>query len=667
MNNGSPEKDLIKSTEEENQISVSSITHAASAHYGDESDDVPVEHHSDEEDREDETSESESIFKQYGEFTPEQLYKEAAILIKENHVEAIKQHIEAIKRHLMYHLDEERKQKLHDYLENGGEEIDFSYDQPLRSKFKDLYKQYKEKLNTYYKEKKEQLENNLHQKELILDELKSLAMNPDITEEVFEKVRALQDKWKKIGPIPYGKAEHIYRTYTFYLDKFYDNLKLNKDFRDLHFRKNQEIKEEIIQKARELADKSFDKISDFTKAVRALEKEWRESGPAPKENRETLAKIFLQLLDEIKSKKTEFAQALKKEKEEKINQKKAILEELKSLDLESCNTHDAWQNLTMELTAYTEKFKKIGRVLHDENDKIWDEFNTIIRNIVKKKNAFYKQFKQVQNENYQKKKELIELAKQRVNTEDWDEGVNFFKKIQSEWKKIGPVPRKVSETMWNEFRELCNLFFDRYHNHLKEKDKELYDNLEKKKILFEELKQIDSDKISVPFLREQIEKWKTLGKIPADGREIEKEFHKLIDSLFQKLDMDKENIYLIRFETKMQGLWDTGDQNAVYIERQRLQRQYEDLKKDLQQLQNNINLFSNKSNSNPFIKEVEKNIERHKSSLDILAKKLNILSQFPLESIKAERGQKRDSSTEKTASKFKNKGSKFKRSSNRSN
>ena len=664
MNNGLSEKDLLKPTEEENKKSIITNTDAASGYHGEESDDASDEHHSDEDDHEDETSESESIFKQYGEFTPEQLYKEAVSLIKNNHVEAIKQHIDAIKIHLMYHLDEERKEKLNDFLDNGGEEIDFSYEQPLRTKFKDLYRDYKEKLKAYYKEKKEQLETNLHQKELILDELKNLAMNPDITEEIFEKVRILQEKWKKIGPIPYNKAEHIYRTYTFYLDKFYDNLKLNKDFRDLHFRKNQEIKEEIIQKARELADKNFERIADFTKAVRALEKEWRESGPAPRENRETLVKTFLGILEEIKSKKSEFSEALKKEKEEKINQKKAILEELRALNIDSYNTHEAWQNLTKELTSYTEKFKKIGRVLHEENDKIWDEFNTIIRNIVKKKNAFYKQFKQIQNQNYQKKKELIELAKENVHRVDWEDAVNFFKKLQSDWKKIGPVPRKVSETMWNEFKDLCNSFFDRYHDFLKEKEKDLIDNLVRKKALYEELKQLDSEKLSIPFLKEQIEKWKTLGKVPAEDREIEKDFHKLIDSLFEKLDMDKENIYLVRFETKMQGLWESDERNAVYAERQRLQHQYEELKRDLQQLENNINLFSDKSVSNPFIKEVEKNILRHKANLETVTKKLSILSQFPFESIKAGRGYKSEHSRDKNLSKSK-KGSKFKKPSKR--
>lgn len=664
MNNELPEKDINKSATEEKLISGEKKNTSESSVILDDQDQVVVEHHSDEEDHDDEASETDSIFKQYSEYTPQQLYKEAVSLIKSNHVEAIKQHIEAIKRHLMYHLDEERKEKLQEFIEEGGDEIDFSFVQPLRLQFKELYKEYKEKLNSYYKEKKEQLESNLQQKELILEELKTLAMNPDITEEVFEKVRALQDKWKKIGPIPYNKAEHIYNTYSFYLDIFYDNLKLNKDFRDLHFRKNQEIKEEIIQKARELLEKNFDKIADLNRAVRALEKEWRESGPAPKENRENLIKTFIEVLDRIKNKKSELAEILQKEKEEKINQKKSILEELRSLDLNSYQTHDAWQNLTKQLTEYTERFKKIGRIIHPENDKIWEEFNATIREIIKKKNAFYKEFKQVQNQNYQKKKQLIELAKQNLERTDWDEGVNFFKKIQADWKKIGPVPRKVSESMWNEFKDLCNSFFDRYHAFLKEKDKQLFDNLENKIRFIEQLRQVAPENLTVSFLKEQIEKWKSLGKVPSESREIEKEFHKVIDSLFEKLDMDKENIYLTRFETKMQILWDSDDKNAVYIERRRLQQQYDELKKELLQLENNINLFSDKSSSNPFIKEVEKNINRHKANLEILSKKLNILTQFPIESYKPDYSNRGNKLRDNKFSDSK-KSKKFKKSSDR--
>ncbi|GCD76609.1 hypothetical protein JCM31826_00910 [Thermaurantimonas aggregans] len=640
MNNGLHENEVAKTVDDQNEITVTSTPETTSIPQNDELDDIIQEHHSDEDDHEDEASESDSLYSKYADYTPEQLYKEAVSLLKHNHVSAIKQHMEAIKRHLLYHLDEERKDKLHAFIEEGGNEIDFSYEQPLRIKFKELYKEYKDKLNAYYKEKKEQLENNLHQKQLILEELKELAMNVDITEEIFEKVRTLQEKWKKIGPIPYNMAEHINRTYSFYLDRFYDNLKLNKDFRDLHFRKNQEIKEEIIQRALELADKTFERIADFNKAVRALEKEWRETGPVPYENREALAKAFYEAIDKVRSKKSELAELVKKEKEEKISQKKAILEELRSINLDEINTHEGWQNLTQSLSSYTERFKKIGRVLHEENDKIWEEFNAAIREIKKRKNAFYKQFKQIQQQNLQKKKELIELARQNAERTDWEEGVNFFKKLQADWKNIGPVPRKFSESVWNEFREFCNSFFDRYHAYLKEKEAELYKNYENKKAQLEELKTTPSDNISVPFLKEQIEKWKALGKVPTEYRDIEKEFQKLIDALFEKLDLDKENIYLVRFEAKMQALWDADDKQAVYIERQRLLHQYDDLKKDLQKLENNINLFSNKSSSNPFIKEVEKNIARHKANLELVAKKLEILDQFPLHEVKIERTQR---------------------------
>lgn len=651
MNNGLHENEVAKTVDDQNEITATSAPETASNSQNDELDDIVQEHRSDDDVHDDDASESDSLFSKYADYTPEKLYKEAVSLLKHNHVSTIKQHMEAIKWHLIYHLDEERKDKLHAFIEEGGNEIDFSYEQPLRIKFKELYKEFKDKLNAYYKEKKEQLENNLHQKQLILDELKALAMNVDITEEIFEKVRNLQEKWKKIGPIPYNVAEHINRTYAFYLDKFYDNLKLNKDFRDLHFRKNQEIKEEIIQRALDLADKTFERIADFNKAVHALEKEWRETGPVPYENREALAKAFYEAIDKVRSKKSELAELIKKEKEEKIAQKKAILEELRSINLDEITTHDGWQQLTQSLSSFTERFKKIGRVLHEENDKIWEEFNATIREITKRKNAFYKQFKQVQQQNLQKKKELIELAHQNVDRTDWEEAVNFFKKLQADWKNIGPVPRKISESLWNEFRELCNSFFDKYHAYLKEKEAELYKNYEDKKALLEDLRNTPADNISIPFLKEQIEKWKTLGKVPAEYRDIEREFHKVIDGLFEKLDLDKENIYLVRFEAKMQALWDADDKQAVYTERQRLLHQYEDLKKDLQKLENNINLFSNKSSTNPFIKEVEKNIARHKANLDLVAKKLEILNQFPLHEVKIERQSRNEKQRERNQGK----------------
>lgn len=633
MSNTFSEHEEIKSTVEESEVSKTVISENESTAKNDELDDTVIEQQDDEDHHEADEQQSDNIFKQYENDTPEELYKKAVKLIKNQPITEIKEHIEAIKRHLLFHLDEERREKLQAFVEEGGNEIDFSYDQPLRQKFKEVYNEFRQKLNEYYKKRKEELESNLYQKKLILEELKSLSMNADITEEIFDRVRALQENWKKIGPIPYSESEHIYRLYHFYLDKFYDNLKLNKEFRDLHFKKNQEKKEEIIQKAKELLESEFEKISDLTKAIKLLEKEWREVGPVPKENREELWKTFNEILDQVRNKKSELSELIKKEREEKIQQKKAILQELESIPLDEIKTHDQWQELIKKIPSYTERFKKIGRVLHPENDAIWQQFNAAIRNIIRAKNAFYKEIKQVQSSNLEKKRELVRLAIENVDRTDWDEAVNFFKKIQSDWKKIGPVPKKYSESIWNEFRETCNKFFDRYHEYLKEKDKELYDNLEKKKQFLEEIRNISEDVISLQYLTQQIEHWKSLGKIPPGNQEVEKEFHRLIDSYFEKLDLNKDEIYLIRFELKMNNLWEQGDKLAVYNERQRLVRMYDEVRKELNLLENNINLFTSKSGGNPFVKEVEKNIQRHKENLERIVKKLEILNKFSFEDL----------------------------------
>ncbi|GCD79773.1 DUF349 domain-containing protein [Schleiferia thermophila] len=637
MSNNFSEQEEMKTTFVENEVNKTAITDNESTAKSEELDDNVLEHQDDEDHHEADEQHSDNIFKHYEEDSPEELYKKAVKLIKNELVTEIKEHIEAIKRHILFHLDEERREKLQAFVEDGGNEIDFSYEQPLRQKFKEIYSEFRQKLNEYYKKRKEELESNLYQKKLILEELKTLSMNADITEETFERVRTLQDNWKKIGPIPYSESEHIYRLYHFYLDKFYDNLKLNKEFRDLHFKKNQEKKEEIIQKAKELLESDFEKISDLTKAIKLLEKEWREVGPVPKENREELWKTFNEILDQVREKKSELSELIKKEREEKIQQKKEILRELETIDLNEIKTHDQWQELINKIPSYTERFKKIGRVLHPENDTIWQQFNSTIRNIIRAKNAFYKAIKQVQGTNLEKKRELVRLAAENVERTDWDEAVNFFKKIQSEWKKIGPVPKKYSESVWTEFRETCNKFFDRYHEYLKEKDKELFDNLEKKKLFFEELKNIAESSISPDYLTQQIEHWKSLGKVPPGNQEIEREFHKLIDSYFEKLDLNKNEIYLIRFELKMNNLWEQGDKLAVYNERQRLVRMYDEVRKELNLLENNINLFTSKSGGNPFVKEVEKNIQRHKENLELIVKKLEVLNKFSFEDLKVDK------------------------------
>jgi hypothetical protein len=261
------------------------------------------------------------------------------------------------------------------------------------------------------------------------------------------------------------------------------------------------------------------------------------------------------------------------------------------------------------------------------NNDIWDLFKEATRKFNRKKNEFYKGLKKDQIINLEKKNKLVELAESLKDSDDWKATTDVMKKIQADWKKIGHVPKQQSDEVWNKFRAACNHFFDRLSDHNKGKESKLYANLEAKKALLEDLKVIelkDDNKKAINQLKEVISMWKSCGKIPRSENSIEKEFNKIIDSHFEKLDLDKAESDMIRFRNKIDGFVQDDDMKKVYHERDIIRRKMEEIRKEISQLDNNLGFFNVDENS-PLVKDVKKKMAAHMENLKAWKSKLDYL------------------------------------------
>lgn len=562
--------------------------------------------------------------KDYHAMSKEVLADEFEKLLKKEKVQALKEHIEEIRAEFNAKFDEELEEKKEEFLAEGGNIIDFHYSTPLKKRFNSLYFDYKEKRNKYYQQLKQDLNQNLEKRQQIIEELKGLIDVEENINTTYKHFKDLQDRWKTAGAIPRDKYNTVWNTYHHHVENFYDFLHLNREFRDLDFKHNLEQKLKIISRAEELTQET-----DTNRAFRELQmlhKMWKEDlGPVEREFREDIWQKFSDATKKIHDKRQEYFELLEKEFEKNLEKKEEIIGMITEIADTNYTSHKLWQQKIKEVEALREKFFNAGKVPRNVNDQTWKKFKETVRTFNRNKNSFYKNQKKEQYHNLEKKLELVQIAEDNKDSDDFKATTPLMKKIQTDWKKIGHVPRKDSDKVWKRFKAACNHYFDKLHASRTEENKEETEAFEHKKELLDKLKNTEftgDRKKDLPTIKNFIEEWKTLGRVPHTKRYIEGKFNKALDHAFDKLDMDKKQTEMLKYENKVQALEDSDDTRKINNEHYFLTKKIEETKAEIIQLENNLQFFAHVDDSNPVVQEVHKNIENHKEQLKIWKEKL---------------------------------------------
>lgn len=562
--------------------------------------------------------------KDYHSMSKEQLADELEQLLKSEKVQAIKDHVTEIRTEFNAKFEEELEEKKEDFLADGGNIIDFHYSTPLKKRFNSLIFDYKEKRNKYYQQLKQDLNKNLKTRLEIIEELKGLIDVEENINTTYKHFKELQDRWKVAGPIPRDQYNNVWNTYHHHVENFYDFLHLNREFRDMDFKHNLEQKLKVIDRAEELLQEA-----DVNRAFRELQmlhKMWKEElGPVGKEFREEIWERFSSTTKKIHDKRQEYFNQLDEQYEENWKRKQEIIEQIGLIAKEDYTTHNKWQQKIKEIEALREAFFKAGKVPRSKNEETWSQFKQEVRKFNRNKNSFYKNLKKQQYENLEKKKELIKIAEDNKDSDDFKTVTPLMKKIQADWKKIGHVPRKDSDKVWKQFKAACNHYFDRLHANRNEENKEEFEAYDRKKEILEKLKSLElsgDKKEDLPKIKELIATWREVGKVPHNKRFIEGKFNKALDQVFNKLDMDKTKVEMMKYENKLQSINEADDDRQLQNEHYFLTKRIEETKAEIRQLENNLQFFSNVDEDNPLVQEVHKNIADHKAQLEIWEEKL---------------------------------------------
>ncbi len=541
-------------------------------------------------------------------------------------VNDIKEQFESIKKEFNTKFSALVAEKKEEFIKEGGDEIDFSFNSAVKSKFSTLVKEYKKKRQSLYKEIEREQKQNLDRRLELIDELKDLIDNADAAT-MYKNFRAMQDEWRQVGQIPHTKYNDVWQTYHHHVERFYDLLHLNNDFRDLDFKHNLEEKTKLVEKAEELAEAKD--VNHSFKELQILHRMWKEDlGPVAREVRDEIWDRFSEATKKIHDKRHEYQNQLEAKYEKNVDLKIAVIDKIKAIPLDNITSHKLWQDSINVLEALRDEFFAIGRVPKAKNEEIWQLFKDSTRKFNKAKNNFYKSVKNDQTDNLTKKLALVEQAESLKDSDDWGAVTEVFKKIQSDWKNIGHVPRKDSDKIWKRFKNACNHYFDRLHNKLDDANKGQVEVFSKKKDLLDQFKeQVDTDeKLTLDVVNSYVDNWKELGQVPVKMRHIDSKFNKALDAAYKKLNLDKDEVALMKFKNIMDIYVSQNDIRKLDNEQLFIRRKVDEITKEIKQLENNISFISNATRENPLVKNVYDTIDKHNKDLEFWQNKLSYLT-----------------------------------------
>ena len=547
-------------------------------------------------------------------------------------IEAIKDEVEHIKLLFYKKLKADNEENKKAFLESGGEEHDYKpVKDGLDEELKTLLNEYKTKKAALIAKTEADKENNLIQKQHILDRMKVLVESNDDVSSHINEFRELQKKWKTIGQVPQEHVNDLWKSYAACQESFWDLIKINNELREYDFKKNLELKT-VICEAAERLDEEADVISAFHQ-LQKLHDEWRETGPVAREFREEIWNRFKAASAVINRKHQGHFDEIRKIEEDNLVAKTALCEKVEAFDFSSLNSYKAWDEATKTIMGWQEEWRTIGFAPRKSNHKIFDRYRAACDAFFNAKAEFYKASKNVLSDNLEKKKALCEQAEKLKDSTDWKETSETLIRLQKEWKTIGPVAKKYSDEVWKRFISACDYFFEQKQKNTSGQRTEELENLTKKKELIAKINELDAVADKTPAevlttLREYIARWNETGHVPfRDKDKIYKEYRSAVDKMFEKLNVDANQRRLDTFKTNLKDMSTKGE-NKLLREREKLMRAYEHLKSEIATYENNIGfLTSTNKKGSGLIKEMERKIEALKEEAALIEQKITLIEE----------------------------------------
>lgn len=567
-----------------------------------------------------------------GIYSREQIIERIKALL-EMPVEEVKDEIDALKQ--LYYKQrkneiEEAHRKYDEKTDGEKGEFQIPFDS-LEDTLKGLLNVFKEKKAAYIEAIEKEKEENLARKHAILDEIKGYLQDPDNIGKYYNDFKERQQAFKEIVNVPASAVSELWKNFQTYSENFYDLLKIHKELRDYDFKKNLEQKISLCEQAEALAENTD--ILDAFKTLQSLHEEWRGIGPVAKEMREEIWNRFKEASTVINKRHQQYFETIKATEQANEQSKIALCEEIEAIDLSSLQSFSAWDEMTKKVLDMQERWKAVGFASRKVNAQLFERFRKSCDLFFSRKADYYKSVKDTMSVNLEKKRALCEQAEALKESTDWRVVSDKLTQLQKEWRTIGAVPRKYSDTVWKRFTEACDYFFERKKQEFASKRSEEQDNLSAKQAVIEKLNAIDEtlDKNEgLVQVRALMAEWAAIGHVPFKEKDkLRKQYQTALDSHFKRWNMKETRNRLDAFSNTVEELASSDQaQNKLYRERERLMRAYEGLKNNLQTYQNNMGFLNVSSKSgNKMIEDLERKIEKLKDDMQLIAQKIGLIDE----------------------------------------
>ena len=480
--------------------------------------------------------------------------------------------------------------------------------------FKELYNTYKKERAEYNRQLDKEREQNQALKEAVIADLKALLEKQEDVNATFPEFREIQNRWRAIGPVPAQSYRNLNETYQLYVEQFYDMVKINRELRDLDFKKNLEAKEQFCQMAEKLAENP--NVIEAFKELQKLHEQWKEFGPVAKEYRDAIWDRFKAATSVVNKKYQAFFEGMKEQQAENLQKKTVLCEKVEEIAEREVNSSNEWNSFSKEIEDIQKEWKTIGFASRKENQKIYDRFRAACDKFYGRKREFYNEYKDSINANLEKKVALCEAAEALKTSTEWKKATDQFINLQKQWKEIGAVPRKKSEQLWKRFRAACDEFFaERDKNAKPEND--FYGNLKAKQRLVEEIKAYVSagdEAADREAMQEFQKRWQEIGFVPFKEKDnIGNAYKEALQAAFPNAG---------------RGAGRRGRGGKPQLsEKDRLIQKYNQLEQDIVTYENNIGFVSMSKNSEPLIKQMNERIAQAKEELGALAEQIRLINE----------------------------------------
>ena len=587
-----------------------------------------VENEMEEEVVEEEVIEDEPDF-DYAIYSRKEMMLRLRILLDQGDIETIRKEIDFLKFQFYRKLKAEEELKRAVYIENGGTDADYIYEEDEQELvLKNLLNRYREIRLVQNEQMEAEKQTNLEKKLKIIEELKELTGNSESIGETFQQFRDLQNRWRAIGLVPQNKVKNLWDTYHHYVEIFYDYIKINRELRDLDFKRNLETKIELCEKAEAmLLEPSV--IKAF-QTLQTLHDQWHEIGPVPKEMRVEIWERFKAISSQINKRHQDHFDNLKETQRKNKEAKETLCAKVEEITQQSMKSSNLWRKNAREIVEIQKIWNTLGHANKKDNYKLSKRFQTLCDKFFSLKREFTGHEKEEQENNLQLKQDLCVQAEALKDSTEWKVTTEEFLQLQNKWKEIGSVPIKHSESIWKRFRKACDHFFEQKAKYYSSVDSEYDNNLKAKQALIEQIKNFKhskNPKESFEQLKEYQRQWSEIGFVPYKYmKKIQEEYRSAINKQFESLQMDDGERNRMQFKNKIETMV-TAPKSRVKLggERERLMRRYQQLQSDLIVWENNIGFFSKSKNSASMVASVQHMIEQGKAEIKELEEKIRII------------------------------------------